>query len=70
VDVKTLKIDFSDNETIYEEIEAFLNGMDIGVLVNNVGIGSPPKDFLELPDLSNHTKNLVRINIVSILKVR
>ena len=69
VEVKYLQIDFSDEEQIYVKIEKFLEGYDIGVLVNNVGIGHPLSNFMEIPNLSKQIKNLTRVNITSIFKV-
>ena len=43
--------------------------MDIGVLVNNVGQHSPMDDFLDVPDLSNHLRDITRVNVTSIMKV-
>ena len=37
VQTKCLAIDFSDDEEIYEKIDDFLQGLDVGTLVNNVG---------------------------------
>lgn len=69
VAVEFLKIDFSDDVSIYDEIEKFLDGKDIGVLMNNVGLASPLVDFLDIPNLSEHISRITRINIISVLKV-
>lgn len=66
---KCLKIDFSEDEHIYDEIKKFLVGHDIGVLVNNVGIANPTAKFLEIPNLSTGIRNITRINILTVFKV-
>ena len=62
VQVKILKIDFSDDESIYNEIEEFLKDVDIGVLVNIVKVNDTMEDFLDFPDLSNHIRVITRVS--------
>ena len=65
-----MKIDFSDDEEIFSEIEHFLAEYDIGVLVNNVGISATSMPFLDnLKHTPNLTLNMTRINMFSVLKV-
>uniref|UniRef100_A0A8C0F4P9 Hydroxysteroid 17-beta dehydrogenase 3 n=1 Tax=Bubo bubo TaxID=30461 RepID=A0A8C0F4P9_BUBBB len=65
--VKVIQADFTKN-TVYENIEKSLQGLDIGVLVNNVGmLHNPlPCRFLNGPDVD---ENLVNCNIISVTKV-
>ncbi|PKU40781.1 testosterone 17-beta-dehydrogenase 3 [Limosa lapponica baueri] len=64
--VKVIQADFTKN-SVYENIEKSLQGLDIGVLVNNVGmLHNPlPCRFLNGPDID---ENLVNCNIISVTK--
>ncbi|XP_043939334.1 very-long-chain 3-oxoacyl-CoA reductase [Protopterus annectens] len=69
VDTKTVTADFGQ-EGIYKKIEAGLSGLEIGVLVNNVGVSySYPEYFLEVPDLEKMIDNMISINITSVCKM-
>ncbi|XP_050768866.1 17-beta-hydroxysteroid dehydrogenase type 3 isoform X2 [Gymnogyps californianus] len=65
--VKVIQADFTKN-SVYENIEKSLQGLDIGVLVNNVGmLHNPlPCRFLNGPDID---ENLVNCNIISVTKM-
>ncbi|XP_076800016.1 very-long-chain 3-oxoacyl-CoA reductase-like isoform X1 [Clavelina lepadiformis] len=69
VQTKCLAIDFSGDEEIYNKIADFLQGLDIGTLVNNVGTDQELVRFLEQSNLSLIIRNLVRVHIMSILKM-
>ena len=47
VDVKTIAADFSKTD-IYDHIEQGLSGLDIGILINNVGMGHEMEFFLDV----------------------
>ncbi|XP_037378328.1 very-long-chain 3-oxoacyl-CoA reductase [Talpa occidentalis] len=69
VDTKTIAVDFT-SEDIYDKIKTSLAGLQIGVLVNNVGMSYEyPEYFLEIPDLDNTIKNLININVLSVCKM-
>ena len=67
VDVKLIKADFSRND-IYEHISSELDGLEIGVLVNNVGITYYyARYFLELE--SEVADTMVQVNILSMARM-
>ncbi|KAM6035998.1 17-beta-hydroxysteroid dehydrogenase type 3 isoform 2-T2 [Theristicus caerulescens] len=65
--VKVIQADFTNN-SVYENIEKSLQGLDIGVLVNNVGmLHNPlPCRFLNGPDID---ENLINCNVISVAKM-
>lgn len=65
VDVKTLAIDFSAfDESAREEVKKFLQPIEVGILVNNVGVSYPfTKYFDEL--LPKEVDQLIRLNVDS-----
>nr|XP_054588788.1 very-long-chain 3-oxoacyl-CoA reductase-A isoform X1 [Nothobranchius furzeri] len=53
VETRTIAVDFGKTD-IYRKIEAGLTGLEIGVLVNNVGVSYPyPEYYLHIPDLEH-----------------
>nr|XP_045015195.1 very-long-chain 3-oxoacyl-CoA reductase isoform X2 [Jaculus jaculus] len=69
VETKTIAVDFT-SEDIYDKIKTALAGLEIGILVNNVGMSYEyPEYFLEIPDLDNTIKKLISINILSVCKM-
>ncbi|TRY54834.1 hypothetical protein DNTS_001800 [Danionella cerebrum] len=70
VETKTIAVDFGEAD-IYPKIEKGLAGLEIGVLVNNVGISySYPEFFLHIPDLENFITTMINVNITSVCQVR
>nr|XP_033784261.1 very-long-chain 3-oxoacyl-CoA reductase [Geotrypetes seraphini] len=70
VDTKTIKADFGDDDHIYKIIKGGLEGLEIGVLVNNVGTSYEyPEYFLDIPDLDNMLNKVIKINISSVCKM-
>ncbi|XP_066458094.1 17-beta-hydroxysteroid dehydrogenase type 3 [Eleutherodactylus coqui] len=65
--VKIIQADFTKNK-IYDHVEENLEGLEIGILVNNVGmLHSPdPCCFLAAPD---NDENLINCNVISAVKM-
>ncbi|XP_063152785.1 17-beta-hydroxysteroid dehydrogenase type 3 [Candoia aspera] len=65
--VKIIQADFTEND-MYENIEENLQGLEIGILVNNVGMlpNRFPRHFLNIPDKD---KDLINCNIMSVTKM-
>ncbi|AWP07995.1 Hypothetical protein SMAX5B_005076 [Scophthalmus maximus] len=69
VETRTIAVDFGKTD-IYTKIEAGLAGLEIGVLVNNVGVSYPyPEYFLHIPDLDNFITNLINVNMTSVCQM-
>ena len=51
VETIVMAIDFANGPEVYEEIKPIIDGKDIGMLVNNVGVIPPyPMYFEEIPE--------------------
>ncbi|XP_050526566.1 very-long-chain 3-oxoacyl-CoA reductase-like [Daktulosphaira vitifoliae] len=71
VETKIVEADFTDDGSeMYAHISKELFGMDIGVLVNNVGLSYPnPEYFLNIETSDPMFDNIVKCNIVSALNM-
>lgn len=68
VETKVIAADFS-KEDIYEDIKLQLNGLDIGVLVNNVGCSyDHPEYFGELRE-EDISRKMIHMNCTSVAKM-
>lgn len=67
VETKTIAADFTNVTEIYYNIDKQLNGLDIGVLINNVGMSYPyPEYFLDLKNKEEIYDNIIKCNILSV----
>merc|ERR1712098_67557 len=71
-DVKTkiLAIDFTKDKDIQERVEAEIKDLNIGVLVNNVGVSyDHPEYFLQIENGADKCRDIVTCNILSTLEM-
>ncbi|XP_072927542.1 17-beta-hydroxysteroid dehydrogenase type 3 isoform X2 [Hemitrygon akajei] len=68
--VKIIQANFI-NTDIYQHIEKNLRGLDIGILINNVGIiqESHPCRFLEMNDPDKTVNDMISVNVVAVVKM-
>ncbi|XP_013404590.1 very-long-chain 3-oxoacyl-CoA reductase [Lingula anatina] len=68
VKTRSIPIDFGGGPEIYTKIKQELAGLEIGVLVNNVGISYQfPEYFTELENLDEMCQKMISINITSVV---
>lgn len=61
---------FKEQDSIYEKIKNGLDGLDVGILINNVGMSySHPEFFGDIQDINQFTNNLINCNITSVTKM-
>ncbi|NWV20942.1 DHB12 reductase, partial [Origma solitaria] len=69
VETKVIVADFGERD-VYNGIKAGLEGLEIGILVNNVGISYDyPEYFIDVPELEKMMDKMVNINIMSVCKM-
>ncbi|CAH0562160.1 unnamed protein product [Brassicogethes aeneus] len=67
VETKTIAVNFTQLEHTYHLIEKQLTGLDIGILINNVGMSYPyPEYFLDLKNNEEIYDNIIKCNIYSV----
>ncbi|XP_072006062.1 very-long-chain 3-oxoacyl-CoA reductase-B-like [Engystomops pustulosus] len=66
---KTIQVDFTGGSEIYPKVENGLKDLDIGILVNNVGMSyvSDPVRFLEVDDVPKKIDYTLNCNILSMV---
>nr|XP_025949020.1 very-long-chain 3-oxoacyl-CoA reductase [Dromaius novaehollandiae] len=70
VETKVIVADFGEREDTYSRIKAGLEGLEIGILVNNVGVSyAYPEYFMDIQDLDNTIDKMININIMSVCKM-
>jgi len=67
VKTKVISVDFTDGLEIYETIKRELEGLDIGILVNNVGMMYPgPYAFHEMTERGSAMQDMINCNLISV----
>ena len=67
---RVLAVDFTGGEEIYDAIGKELEGLEIGVLVNNVGMTYAfPEHFIAVPDVKNFCSQLINCNVLSVTRM-
>ncbi|XP_050313884.1 very-long-chain 3-oxoacyl-CoA reductase [Anthonomus grandis grandis] len=70
VETKTIAADFTNINEIYYKIDKQLHGMEIGVLINNVGMSYPrPEYFIDLKNKDEIYDNIIKCNIYSVVNM-
>lgn len=70
VQTKIVTIDFSGGAEIYDKIENEIKGLNIGILVNNVGVSyAHPEFFLEVSNRDTIFEHITRCNITSVVNM-
>ncbi|KAM9846257.1 hydroxysteroid (20-beta) dehydrogenase 2 isoform 2-T2 [Aulostomus maculatus] len=64
----TIQVDFTDGDSIYPTIATELQGLEIGILVNNVGMAYSDRFtyFLDIPDHEQKITQMVNCNMLSV----
>ncbi|XP_026514584.1 very-long-chain 3-oxoacyl-CoA reductase-like [Terrapene carolina triunguis] len=68
---RVIEADFTQGSEIYESIQTTLQGLEIGILVNNVGMfyAMGPVNFLDVPNIEKTLSDIVNCNMLSVAKM-
>lgn len=70
VNTKVIQVDFCEGDEIYDKISNEIKDLEIGTLVNNVGISyTYPEYFLDLPDWEQSVDKMIKANIVAVTRM-
>ncbi|KAM3927296.1 very-long-chain 3-oxoacyl-CoA reductase-B-like [Leptodactylus fuscus] len=68
---KVIQLDFTGGPEIYPKVEQELKSLDIGILVNNVGMvyHGPLDKFLNVPDVNKKVTSIMNCNMTSAVQM-
>lgn len=67
IQIKTIPIDFSQDSKIYSTIIDQIKGLQIGVLINNVGMSYHyPEYFDQIENNEEFIEKMIRLNVISV----
>ncbi|XP_037028949.1 very-long-chain 3-oxoacyl-CoA reductase-like [Bradysia coprophila] len=67
VQTKVIAVNFTSGPEIYEQIKQQIAGIEIGILVNNVGMFyQGPELFLDIPERDKLIQDMIKCNITSV----
>ncbi|CAM4687359.1 unnamed protein product [Lepidochelys olivacea] len=68
---RVIEADFTQGPEIYDSIQTALQGLEIGILVNNVGMtyAAEPVNFLDIPNIEKTLSDIVNCNMLSVAKM-
>ena len=69
VSVKIIVVDFSGGAEIYDKISKELSGLEVTILINNVGVNYEiPDYFLNVPE--DRLWQIINVNVAAVVMVR
>jgi len=67
--IKTLAVDFTDGQSIYPKLRTELNSLELGVLVNNVGMIIESARFVaDIPN-EKEINDIINCNVMSMARL-
>ncbi|XP_038238091.1 very-long-chain 3-oxoacyl-CoA reductase-like [Dermochelys coriacea] len=68
---RVIEADFTQGSEIYDSIQTALQGLEIGILVNNVAMTctKEPVHFLDIPNIEKTLSDIVNCNMLSVAKM-
>lgn len=67
VQTKVIAVNFTSGPEIYDQIKEQIAGIEIGVLINNVGMFyEAPELFLDIPDREKLIQDIITCNVTSV----
>ncbi|KAK4028992.1 hypothetical protein OUZ56_022009 [Daphnia magna] len=70
VKTKIIDVDFTNGIEIYDRIKKEIEGLEIGVLINNVGMSYAYPEYLaEVPNAAEFSLSLINCNVVSVTQM-